>query len=94
MAHTARNRKLAQAANPKDRLLASLNWRIGLSGEADPDYQASPSYYDAAWEWYRSLSLSQKDMVSAIVAAWSTPDRLKAAERLAAALPASPRCPL
>jgi hypothetical protein len=94
MAHTARNRKLAQAANPKDRLLACLNWRIGLSGEADPNYQASPSYYDAAWEWYRSLSLSQKDMVSAIVAAWSTPDRRKAAERLAAALPAAPRCPL
>jgi len=94
MARTSPAKKLAPASTPKDKLLACLNWHIGLSRETDPNYQTAPAYYDAAWEWYRNLSLGQKDMVSAIVAAWSIPDRRKAAERWAATLPTAPKCPL
>ena len=93
MARTARPIKPAQSANTKDKLLACLNWRIGLSREPNPDYRAASSYYDAAWEWYRSLSLEQRDTVSMIIAAWSMPDRRKAAERWAAELPPAPKCP-
>ena len=93
MARTARTIKPAQSANTKDKLLACLNWRVGLSRETDPHYKAATSYYDAAWEWYRSLSLDQRDAVSTIIAAWSMPDRRKAAERWAAALPPAPKFP-
>jgi hypothetical protein len=94
MARTAQTKKLAQAPKSNDKLLACLNWHIGLSRETDPNYEAAPSYYDAAWEWYRSLSLRQQDVVSAIRAAWPTPGRRKAAERWAAVLPAAPKYPL
>jgi hypothetical protein len=90
MARAARTAK-----PPLSKLLACFNLPVGLSKrEGDLGYQAAPSYYDAAWEWYRSLSLDQQDMVSAIIAAWSMPDRRKAAERLAAKLPPAPKCPL
>jgi hypothetical protein len=94
MARTTSTKKLAPAPNSNDKLLACLNWHIGLARETDPNYQTAPSYFDAAWEWYRSLSLRQKDVVAAIVAAWTIPDRRKAAERWATALPAAPKCPL
>ena len=94
MARTDRTVRPSLSAAAKDKLLACLHWRIGLSRESDPGYQAAPLYYDAAWEWYRSLSLGQQDSVSTILAAWSMHDRRKAAEKWAAKLPPAPKCPL
>jgi hypothetical protein len=91
------NRKtvaLRRRERQKDKLLACLNWRVGLSRESDPDYWAAPLYYDAAWEWYRNLSLGHQDSVSTILAAWSMHDRRKAAQKWAATLPPAPKCPL
>jgi hypothetical protein len=93
MASTARTVRPSLSAAPKDKLLACLNWQIGLSRESDPDYRAAPLYYDAAWEWYRNLSLGHQDSVSTILAAWSMHDRRKAAEKWAAKLPPAPKCP-
>ena len=73
MARAARTAKPPLSTTAKDKLLACLNWPVGLSKrEGDPSYEAAPIYYDAAWEWYRSLSLGQRDAVSTIIAAWSS----------------------
>jgi hypothetical protein len=93
MASAARTVRPPLATAPKDKLLACLSWQIGLSRESDPDYQIAPFYYDAVWKWYRGLSLGQRDSVSAILTAWSMPDRRKLAETLAAKLPSAPKCP-
>ena len=94
MASTDRTVRPSLSAAAKDKLLACLNWRIALSRDSDPDYQGAPAYYDAAWEWYRSLSLSQQDCVCTILAAWPMRDRRKIAEKWAAKLPPAPKCPL
>ena len=96
MARAARTAKPPLSTAAKDKLLACLNWPVGLSKrKGDPSYEAAPIYYDAAVEWYQSLSLGQRDTVSTIIAVWSSmPDRRKEAKRLAAKLPPAPRCPL
>ena len=96
MAKTARTIIPAKSTDPRDKLLACLNWPVGLSKrEGDPSYEAAPIYYDAAWEWYRSLSLGQRDTVSTIIAVWSSmPTSRREAKRLATTLPPAPRCPL
>ena len=93
MPSAARTVRPSLATAPKDKLLACLSWQIGLSRESDPDYQTAPSYYDAAWKWYRGLSIGERDSVSTILTAWAMPARRKLAETLAAKLPPAPKCP-
>ena len=81
MASTHRTVRSSLSTAAKDKLRACLNWRIALSRDSDPHYRAAPVYYDAAWEWYRSLSLSQQDSVCTILAAWSMRDRRRVAEK-------------
>ena len=92
MARAARIAKPSLSTDAKEKLMACLNWPIGLS-KRDPDYQAAPDYYDAAWEWYRGLSPKQRETVSTIIAARSIPDRRKVAKIWAADLPPAPKCP-
>jgi hypothetical protein len=95
MARTAATIIPAQSTDAKDKLLACLNWPVGrMKLKTDATYQAAPFYFDACWEWYRSLSSDQQDAVGGITDAYSMPDRRKAAETWAAALPPAPRCPV
>ena len=95
MVRTARTEKPGPSHDARDKLLAALSWPVGrLKLKTDRDYQAAPFYFDACWEWYRSLSSEQQDTVGTIVDAWPMADRRKAAETWAASLPPAPRCPL
>ena len=95
MARTTHTIKPSLSTDPKDKLLACLNWPIGRwKRRNDAAYQAAPLYFDACWEWYRRLSSEQQDEVCDIVDAWSMSDRRKAAESWAEVLPPAPTCPL
>jgi hypothetical protein len=54
---SARNVKPSLSEDPRDKLLAALNWPIGKwKRRTDPDYNRAPMYFDACWEWYQRLS--------------------------------------
>jgi hypothetical protein len=72
----------------QDKLQACLNqtW-------AESDYNAAMDYYDACVAWWGELTPDQQETGLAVpdTHSFEYPD---AAERIAATLPAAPRCPL
>jgi hypothetical protein len=60
---------------------------------AESDYLAAKDYYDACLVWWDSLPPEQQDIAMAVLDVYSF-ERPQASEKLAATLPAAPRCPL
>ena len=60
---------------------------------SESDYQAAKSYFDACVRWWDLMTADQKQLGLDVVNAYSV-KHPKAAEKLAAALPAAPKYPL
>jgi hypothetical protein len=92
MARTsARNVRPSLLDDPRDKLLAALNWPIGKFHQGR-DYERAPMYFDACFEWFKALSAADETVFTlADVVASAHKD---AAEGMAAHLPPAPRCPL
>ena len=71
----------------QDKLQACLNqtW-------AESDYQSEKDYYDACVVWWDSMTSDQQDTGMAVLEVYSY-DHPQASEKMAATLPAAPRCP-
>jgi hypothetical protein len=95
MARTsARNVRPSMSDDPRDKLLAALNWPIGKwKRSTDPDYNRAPMYFDACAEWYQRLSADDHETVLTIADVMASAHK-GAAESIAAHLPPAPRCPL
>jgi hypothetical protein len=92
MARTARNVNPTLSSDPRNKLLAALNWFYGKLKHGDP-YDRAPMYFDACLEWHERLSPDQQETCRTL------PDVLGSAhehtaESMAASLPPAPRCPL
>jgi hypothetical protein len=72
----------------QDKLQACLNqtW-------AESDYLAAKDYYDACIVWWDSLTPDQQETAEAVLEMYSF-EHPQASEKLAATLPAAPKCPL
>ena len=82
------NQSIELSEDIQDKLHACLNqtW-------AESDYPSEKEYYDACLVWWDSLTTQQEDTAMAVLEAYSL-DHPQASEKLAAKLPAAPRCPL
>jgi len=87
----ARNVNPSLSSDPRDKLLAALNWSYGRYKESTV-YTTAPIYFDLCLEWHRKLS-DDKETVLTLANAFGSAHR-GAAEGIAASLPAAPRCPL
>jgi hypothetical protein len=75
MKRSARNVNPSLSSDPRDKLLACINWPIGKV-QTGADYKAAPMYFDACWHWYQKLNGAQADLASDISDAWAmSPDR-------------------
>jgi hypothetical protein len=72
--------------------MAALNCWVGnlKHGKA---YENAPMYFAACWEWFEALSADDQELVRTLADVVGSAHKT-AAEDLAAALPAAPRCPL
>ena len=89
MARSARNVNPSLSSDPRDKLLAALNWKIG-EWKRGTDSQRAPMYFDACLAWHQQLSADQQETVLTLADVGSA--HKGAAEGIAASLP--PRCPL
>jgi hypothetical protein len=80
----------ALSNNPADKLFACLNYSVIT---ASADYISAPLYFDACRAWYDRLSRKHRGIVALVISAYTDRDGV-VAERIAADLPAAPRCPL
>jgi hypothetical protein len=88
----ARNVRSSMSNDPRDKLLAALNWSYGnLKGNAT--YDRAPMYFDACGEWYERLSEDDQETCRTLVDVVASAHK-GGAESMAAVLPPSPRCPL
>ena len=93
MARTsARNVNPSLSSDPRDKLLAALNWAIG-KWRRGADYKRAPMYFDACYEWHKRLSADDLETVLTLADVVGSAHK-KAAERMAASLPPAPQCPL
>ncbi len=88
----ARNVNPSLSSDPRDKLLAALNWSKG-KWKRSTDYQREPMYFDACYEWHRGLSADDLETVLTLADVVGSAHK-KAAEGMAASLPPAPRCPL
>ena len=92
MARTsARNVKPSLSEDPRDKLLAALNWTIGKWCRGT-DYRKAPMYFDACLEWHQRLSADDQETVLTLADVIGSAHK-GAAEGMAASLPPAPRCP-
>jgi hypothetical protein len=54
--------KLTLSNDPRDKLLAVLNWSIG-KWRRGADYQRAPMYFYACLAWHQGLSTDDKETV-------------------------------
>ena len=88
----ARNVNPSLSSDPRDKLLAALNWHYGkLKRGAECD--RAPIYFDGCWEWFQRLSAEDQDLVLTLADVMASAHK-DAAEGMAASLPPAPRCPL
>jgi hypothetical protein len=93
MARTsARNVNPTLSSDPRDKLLAALNWPYG-QWKRSAEYQRAPMYFDACLEWYQGLSDDDHETVLTLADVVGSAHK-RAAESIAASLPPAPRCPL
>jgi hypothetical protein len=88
----ARNVNPTLSDDPRDKLLAALNWPIGKFREGT-EYQRAPLYFDACYEWGRKLSADDLETVLTLVDVMASAHK-DSAESIAVSLPPAPRCPL
>ena len=50
------------SSDPRDKLLAALNWPVG-KWRRGTDYQKAPMYFDACLAWHEKLSADDKETV-------------------------------
>jgi hypothetical protein len=92
MKRSARNVRPSMSSDPRDKLLAALNWSYGnLNGNAT--YDRAPMYFDACQEWYEKLSEDDQETCRTLADVMGGPHKA-GAESMAASLPPAPRCPL
>jgi hypothetical protein len=96
MARTsARNVRPSMSDDPRDKLMAALNWACAKGDEA---YDHAPMYFDACREWYQNLTLDQIELVSTVITIYTgSPDAYggePVALDHAQDLPPAPRYPL
>jgi hypothetical protein len=89
---SARNVNPSLSSEPRDKLLAALNWKIGEWRRGD-DYREAPIYYDLLAQWHERLSADDKELVLTLADVMGSAHR-DGVESMAASLPAAPRCPL
>jgi hypothetical protein len=93
MARTsARNVRPSLSNDPRDKLLAALNWPTGKFRQGR-DYEQAPMYFDACFEWFKALSAAEEETVFTLADVVGSAHK-GAAESIAAHLPPAPRCPL
>jgi len=88
----ARNVNPSPSSEPRDKLLAALNWPTGKLRRG-ADYDRAPMYFDACWEWFQRLSAEDQELVPTLADVMGSAHK-DAAEKMAASLPPAPRCPL
>ena len=87
----ARHVNPTMSSDPRDKLLAALNWSYGKLKHSGP-YDRAPMYFDACLEWHERLSPDQQEPAARCPVLGSA--HKHAAESIAASLPPAPRCPL
>jgi hypothetical protein len=88
----ARNVNPGPSNDPRDKLLAALNWATG-KWRSSKDYGRAPMYFDACLAWHEALSADDKETVLTLADVMARAHK-GAAEGMAASLPPAPRCPL
>ena len=88
----ARNVNPSLSSDPRDKLLAALNWSYGKLKHSDP-YDHAPMYFDACLQWYERLSQDQQETCRTLADIRGSAHK-DSAETMAASLPPAPRCPL
>jgi hypothetical protein len=87
----ARNVNPSLSSDPRDKLLAALNWSYGkLKGST---HNRAPMYFDACREWRDKLSEDDQETCPTLADVMASA-HAGAAESMAASLPPAPRCPL
>ena len=93
MKRDARNVRPSQSDDPRDKLQAALA-ALGYARIRDSaEYKRLALYYDAVNVWFEALMEDQRETCRTLVDVIAGPHKA-AAEGMAAALPAAPRCPL
>jgi hypothetical protein len=88
----ARNVRPTMSSEPRDKLLAALNWSYE-NPKGNETYDRAPMYFDACGEWYERLSEDDQETCRTLADVMASAHK-DAAEGMAASLPPSPRCPL
>jgi hypothetical protein len=88
----ARNVNPTMSSDPRDKLLAALNWHYGKL-KRSAEYDRAPMYFGTCWEWFQRLSADEQDLVLTLADVMASAHKA-AAESMAAALPPAPRNPL
>jgi hypothetical protein len=93
MARTsAHNVNPSLSNDPRDKLLAALNWSYGKL-KRGAEYDRAPLYFDGCWEWFQRLSADDQELVLTLADIVGSAHR-DAAKSIAASLPPAPRCRL
>ena len=92
MARTARNVRPIMSNDPRDKLLAALNWPYG-QWKRSAEYIKAPMYFDSCLEWHQGLSADDHETVLTLADVMASAHK-NSAESMAASLPPAPRCPL
>jgi hypothetical protein len=79
------------SSDPRDKLLAALNWHYATLKGAT--YDRAPIYFDLCLEWHQKLSADDQETCLTLADVLASAHK-DAAEGIAASLPAAPRCPL
>ena len=88
----ARNVNPSLSSDPRDKLLAALNWSYGKLKHSDP-YDRAPMYFEACLVWHERLSANDQETCRTLADVTASAHN-GAAESMAASLPPAPRCPL
>jgi hypothetical protein len=93
MARTsARNVNPTMSSDPRDKLLAALNWHYGKFKDTIT-YATAPMYFDACLAWHQRLSADNQEACLTLADIVGSAHK-GAAESIAASLPPAPRCQL
>ena len=90
---SSRNVRPSLSDEPRDKMLAALNWACTKGGEV---YDRAPMYFDACRQGYKALTLDQADLVDTVCKIYNMPRAYGEPVALdhAQDLPPAPRCPL
>jgi len=87
-----RNVNPSLSNDPRDKLLAALNWSYGKL-KRGAEYDRAPLYFDGCWEWFQRLSAEDQELVLTLADVMASAHN-GSALNIAASLPLAPRCPL